>query len=55
MAKRGNTVSDETDREWCLNLGGVCTKRIGSRSSRSVDRWHMDKVLLKVAGRLQYL
>jgi putative transposase len=30
-------------------------KRAGSRSPRLGDRWHLDEVFLRIAGRLQYL
>lgn len=55
MAERGVTVSYESVRESCLKFGGVCAKRVRSRSRRPGDRWHLDEVFLRIAGRLQYL
>jgi putative transposase len=42
-------------RESCLKFGGAYAKRIRSRSPRPGDRWHLDEVFLRIAGRLQYL
>src|SRR5712692_5749519 len=55
MAERGITVSYEAVREWCLKFGGAYAKRMRSRSPRPGDRWHLDEVFLRIAGRLQYL
>ena len=55
MAERGVTLSYETVREWCLKSGGACAKRMRSRRSCPGDRWHLDKVFLKIAAKLQYL
>ena len=55
MAKRGVVLTYETVREWCLKFGGAYAKRMRSRSPRPGDRWHLDEVFLRIAGRLQYL
>jgi putative transposase len=55
MNERGVTVSYESVREWCLKFGGAYAKRMRSRSQRPGDRWHLDEVFLRIAGRLQYL
>jgi len=54
-AERGVTVTYESVREWCLKFGGAYAKRMRSRSPRPGDRWHLDEVFLRIAGRLQYL
>ena len=54
-AERGVTVTYESVREWCLKFGGAYAKRMRSRSPRPADRWHLDEVFLRIAGRLQYL
>ena len=55
MAKRGIVVTYESVREWCLKFGGAYVKRMRSRSSRPGDRWYLDEIFLRIAGRLQYL
>ena len=55
MAERGVTVSYESVREGCLKFGRMYTKRIRSGRGRLGDRWHLDEVLLRIKGKLQYL
>ena len=55
MAKRGITVSYEAVRKWCLRFGGAYAKRMRSRSPRPGDRWHLDEIFLRIAGKRQYL
>jgi putative transposase len=55
MNERGVTVTYESVREWCLKFGGAYAKRMRSRSPRPGDRWHLDEVFLRIAGKLQYL
>jgi putative transposase len=55
MAERGIVVSYESIREWCLKFGAIYSKRIRSRRGRLGDRWHLDEMLIRVNGRLQYL
>jgi putative transposase len=55
MAKRGVVLTYETVRDWCLKFGEAYAKRMRSRSPRPGDRWHLDKVFLRISGKLQYL
>src|SRR6266568_2240003 len=55
MNERGVKVTYESVREWCLKFGGAYAKRVRSRSPRPGDRWYLDEVFLRIAGKLQYL
>ncbi len=55
MNERGVKVTYESVREWCLKFGGAYAKRVLSRSPRPGDRWYLDEVFLRIAGKLQYL
>jgi putative transposase len=55
MAERGVVVSYESVREWCLKFGATYAKRIRAHDPRPGDRWHLDEVVLKIKGKLQYL
>ena len=55
MAERGVNVTYESVREWCLKFGQTYAKGLRSRSPRPGDRWHLDEVFLRIAGKLQYL
>jgi putative transposase len=55
MAERGVIVTYESVREWCLKFGQSYAKRMRSRSSRPGDRWHLDEIFLRIAGKRQYL
>ena len=54
MNERGVTVTYESVGEWCLKFGGAYAKRMRSRSPERGDRWHLDEVFLRIAGKLQY-
>src|SRR6202162_5263012 len=55
MAERSVVVSYETIREWCQKFGQSYAKRLRARRGHLGDRWHLDEVLLKIQGKLQYL
>ena len=55
MAERGVEVSYETIRHWCDQFGRGYARRIRAGRGTLGDRWHLDEVLLKINGRLQYL
>jgi putative transposase len=55
MAERGVVVCYETIREWCQKFGQSYAKRLRARRGHVGDRWHLDEVLLKIQGKLQYL
>src|SRR3954463_7273934 len=50
LAARGIIVSHETVRQWARKFGQPFANRIRRRLPRVGDRWHLDEVVLKIAG-----
>ena len=50
LAARGITVSHETVRQWARKFGQPFANRIRRRLPRTGDKWHLDEVVLKIAG-----
>ena len=50
LAARGITVSHETVRQWARKFGQPFANRIRRRPPRIGDKWHLDEVVLKIAG-----
>src|SRR6187431_3800439 len=55
LAFRGIEVSHETIRQWGLKFGQEFANIIRRRLPRPGDKWHMDEVVLKIAGKTHYL
>src|SRR4051795_2406410 len=55
LAFRGIEVSHETIRQWALKFGQEFATIIRWRLPRPGDKWHMDEVVLKIAGKTHYL
>src|SRR5579863_5644669 len=55
LAVRGITVSHETVRQWAMKFGQVFANLIRRRLPRAVDKWHLDEVVIKVAGVTHWL
>ena len=55
LAFRGIEVSHETIRQWGLKFGQEFANIIRRRLPRPGDKWHLDEVVLKIAGRKHYL
>jgi putative transposase len=55
LAFRGIEVSHETIRQWGLKFGQEFANIIRWRLPRPGDKWHLDEVVLKIAGRKHYL
>src|SRR6266496_5201428 len=55
LAARGIIVSHETVRQWARKFGQQFANRIGRRLPRIGDKWHLDEVVLKIAGVQQWL
>ena len=51
LAARGIVVSHETVRQWALKFGQEFANRIRRRLPLVGDRWHLDEVAIKIAGR----
>jgi putative transposase len=50
LAARGIIVSHETVRQWARQFGQQFANQIGRRRPRVGDKWHLDEVVLKIAG-----
>ncbi|SRR6266498_1727425 len=55
LAMRGVVLTYETIREWCLKFGQTYANGLRRKSARPGDQWHLDKVFLKINGRIHYL
>src|SRR5258705_281237 len=55
LAERGLDLSYETIRRWVLNFGPAIARRLGQRRPRPGDRWHLDEMIVRIAGRRMYL
>jgi len=50
LAARGIVVSHETVRQWALKFGQGFAHQIGRRLPAAGDKWHLDEVVLTIAG-----
>jgi transposase-like protein len=55
LAERGLDVSYETVRCWVLKFGPVIARRLRERRPRPSDRWHLDEMVVRIAGKQVYL
>jgi putative transposase len=55
MLERGIVVSHETIRQWCVKFGQAYANALRRRRPRPGDKWHLDEVYLKIAGKTHYL
>jgi putative transposase len=55
LAARGITVSHETVRRWAEKFGREYANRIRRRTPRPGDRWHLDEVVITIAGTRHWL
>src|SRR5919202_3727470 len=55
LAARGVIVSHETVRQWARKLGQEFADEIRRRLPRAGDKWHLDKVVIKIAGTTHWL
>ncbi|MFD5065898.1 hypothetical protein [Streptomyces sp. NPDC058394] len=55
MLQHGMTVSHETLRRWCPKPGHAYTDKLRRRRPEPSDKGHLDKVFIKVNGKLKYL
>ncbi|TDQ07876.1 DDE superfamily endonuclease [Phyllobacterium brassicacearum] len=52
---RGIIVSHQTIRTWAEKFGRNFANRIRRRSGRFGDKWHLDEVVVSIAGKKQWL
>src|ERR1044072_5325863 len=55
LAARGIIVSHEIVRQWALKFGQAFANEIRRRLPRAGDKWHLDEVQIKVAGKKHWL
>src|SRR5436309_9255408 len=55
LAERGLEVSYETVRRWVLKFGPAFARRLRRSRPRPSDRWHLDEMVVRIAGKRMYL
>src|SRR5207244_1615033 len=55
LAERGLDISYETVRRWILKFGPVIARKLRQRRPRPSDRWHLDEMVVRIAGKQMYL
>ncbi len=51
LAERGLDLSYETIRRWVLKFGPAIARGLRQRRPRPGDRWHLDEMVVRIAGR----
>src|SRR5215204_3869309 len=51
LAERGLEVSYETVRRWVLKFGPGFARRLRRCRPRPSDRWHLDEMVVRIAGK----
>ena len=54
-AERGLDISYETVRRWVLKFGPMIARKLRQRRGRPSDRWHLDEMVIRIAGEHLYL
>ncbi|EWY35965.1 hypothetical protein N825_31930 [Skermanella stibiiresistens SB22] len=54
-AAHGITVSHQAVRQWALKFGRSTANQLRRRAPRRGDKWHLDEVVLTIAGKRHYL
>src|SRR6266566_2964561 len=55
LAERGLEVSYETVRRWVLKFGPGIARTLRRCRPRPSDRWHLDEMVVRIAGKHMYL
>jgi putative transposase len=55
LADRGLDISYETVRYWVLKFGPVIARRLRRCRPRPSNRWHLDEMVVRIAGKRMYL
>src|SRR3954468_3493277 len=55
LAERGLEVSYESVRRWVLKFGPAFARRLRGSRPRPSDRWHLDEMVVRIAGKRMYL
>ena len=51
LAERGLDMSYESVRSWVLKFGPMIARRLRQGRPRPSDRWHLDEMVIRIAGR----
>src|SRR6187401_636106 len=55
LAARGNVVSHETVRQWARKFGQAFANQIRRLLPQAGDKWHLDEVVIAIAGKKRWL
>src|ERR1700731_4701138 len=55
LVERGLDVSYETVRRWVLKFGPLIARRLRHGRPRPSARWHLDEMVVRIAGKRMYL
>src|SRR5438067_3169832 len=55
LAERGLDISYESVRGWVLKFGPAIARALRRCRPRRSDRWHLDEMVVRIAGRHMYL
>src|SRR5437764_9896476 len=55
LAGRRLDISYETVRRWVLKFGPMIARNVRQRRRRPRDHWHLDEMVVRIAGRQMYL
>jgi putative transposase len=55
LAERGLDISYETVRSWVLKFGPAPARLLRGHRPRPSDRWHLDEMVVRIAGKRMYV
>src|SRR5229473_4504419 len=55
LAERGLDVSYESSRRWVLKFGPAIARRLRQRRPKPTAHWHLDEMVVRIAGKRMYL
>src|SRR5713101_7722221 len=55
LAERGLDISYESVRSWVLKFGPAIARGLRRCRPRPSDRWHLDEMVVRIAGQHMYL
>src|SRR5258705_10638726 len=55
LAERGLDISYESVRSWVLKFGPMIARNLRQRRPRPSDQWHLDEMVVRIAGKRMYL
>jgi putative transposase len=55
LAERGLMVSNESIRRWVLKFGPIIAKKLRAIRPKPHGRWHLDEMVVSIAGRQMYM